>query len=64
MSWTASGVLTHLCVTSEHDNIELRVLPVEAGAFPGAGHAILNDSREALQNLMRDIKAGKADHLL
>ncbi|MEU6378451.1 helix-turn-helix transcriptional regulator [Streptomyces sp. NPDC046909] len=33
--------LLHLCEMSEHDNIELRVLPVEAGAFPGAGHAVL-----------------------
>ncbi|MCX4548547.1 MULTISPECIES: helix-turn-helix transcriptional regulator [unclassified Streptomyces] len=33
--------LDHLCLASERDNIELRVLPVEAGAFPGAGHAIL-----------------------
>lgn len=33
--------LRHLCAASERDNVELRVLPVEAGAFPGAGHAVL-----------------------
>lgn len=33
--------LEHLCVMSERDNITLRVLLVEAGAFPGAGHAML-----------------------
>lgn len=33
--------LLHLCEMSEHDNIDLRVLPVAAGAFPGAGHAVL-----------------------
>ena len=33
--------LQHLCETSERDHVELRVLPVEAGAFPGAGHAVL-----------------------
>ncbi|MGW7336541.1 helix-turn-helix domain-containing protein [Streptomyces sp. NPDC054808] len=33
--------LHHLCRASERDNVELRVLPVEAGAFPGAGHAVL-----------------------
>ncbi|MFI8386194.1 helix-turn-helix domain-containing protein [Streptomyces sp. NPDC085540] len=33
--------LEHLCTTSERSNITLRVLPVEAGAFPGAGHAML-----------------------
>ncbi|MFI9174555.1 helix-turn-helix domain-containing protein [Streptomyces lincolnensis] len=33
--------LLHLCEMSERDHIELRVLPVEAGAFPGAGHAVL-----------------------
>jgi hypothetical protein len=33
--------LLHLCEMSERDNIELRVLTVEAGAFPGAGHAVL-----------------------
>lgn len=33
--------LEHLCEASERDNITLRVLPVEAGAFPGAGHAML-----------------------
>ncbi|KUL20903.1 helix-turn-helix domain-containing protein [Streptomyces regalis] len=33
--------LQHLCQASERDKVELRVLPVEAGAFPGAGHAVL-----------------------
>lgn len=33
--------LVHLCEMSERDNVELRVLPVERGGFPGAGHAIL-----------------------
>ncbi|CAM5265699.1 transcriptional regulator [Streptomyces spiroverticillatus] len=33
--------LEHLCSASERDNVELRVLPIDAGAFPGAGHAIL-----------------------
>ncbi|MBT2459658.1 helix-turn-helix transcriptional regulator [Streptomyces sp. ISL-86] len=33
--------LNHLCEVSEWDNITVRVLPVEAGAFPGAGHAML-----------------------
>lgn len=33
--------LEHLCKMSERDNVDLRVLPVEAGAFPGAGHAVL-----------------------
>ncbi|WP_328768542.1 helix-turn-helix domain-containing protein [Streptomyces sp. NBC_00286] len=33
--------LLHVCEASERENVELRVLPVEAGAFPGAGHAVL-----------------------
>ncbi|MFD4261258.1 helix-turn-helix domain-containing protein [Streptomyces sp. NPDC058534] len=33
--------LDHLCEVSERDNVDLRVLPVEVGAFPGAGHAVL-----------------------
>ncbi|MCH0567302.1 MULTISPECIES: helix-turn-helix transcriptional regulator [unclassified Streptomyces] len=33
--------LLHLCDASERPNVEIRVLPVEAGAFPGAGHAVL-----------------------
>lgn len=33
--------LLHLCASSERDNIEVRVLTVDAGAFPGAGHAVL-----------------------
>ncbi|MEU9485781.1 helix-turn-helix transcriptional regulator [Streptomyces decoyicus] len=33
--------LQHLCAVSELVNVEVRVLPVEAGAFPGAGHAVL-----------------------
>ncbi|MBT2399441.1 helix-turn-helix transcriptional regulator [Streptomyces sp. ISL-100] len=41
--------LDHLCVMSDRDNIELRVLPVEAGEFPGAGHAILYAEGPVLQ---------------
>ncbi|MEU1451617.1 hypothetical protein [Streptomyces avermitilis] len=33
-------------------------------AVAGAEHSYLSDSREALRTLIRDIKAGKADHLL
>jgi hypothetical protein len=33
-------------------------------AIAGAEDAYLTDSREALRTLIRDIKAGKADHLL
>ncbi|WP_406146252.1 DUF5753 domain-containing protein [Streptomyces sp. NBC_01012] len=33
--------LGYLCEVSERDNIDLRVIPVEGGAFPGAGHALL-----------------------
>ncbi|MFJ4838621.1 DUF5753 domain-containing protein [Streptomyces sp. NPDC088746] len=33
--------LVHLCEASERRNIELRVIPVDRGAFPGAGHALL-----------------------
>ncbi|ANP49177.1 transcriptional regulator with XRE-family HTH domain [Streptomyces griseochromogenes] len=33
--------LQHLCEMSERENVDVRVLPVEAGAFPGAGHAVL-----------------------
>ncbi|MEU9468330.1 hypothetical protein AB0D78_17055 [Streptomyces avermitilis] len=33
-------------------------------AVAGAEDAYLSDSREALRTLIRDIKAGKADHLL
>ncbi|MEU9762735.1 DUF5753 domain-containing protein [Streptomyces sp. NPDC001834] len=33
--------LLHLCEMSERKHIELRVIPVERGAFPGAGHALL-----------------------
>lgn len=33
--------LHHMCVMSERDGVEVRVLPVEAGSFPGAGHALL-----------------------
>ncbi|MFJ2746270.1 helix-turn-helix domain-containing protein [Streptomyces sp. NPDC087440] len=33
--------LLRLCEATEQDNITLRVLPNEAGAFPGAGHALL-----------------------
>lgn len=33
--------LDHLCTASEREHIVVRVIPVEAGAFPGAGHALL-----------------------
>jgi hypothetical protein len=33
--------LHHLCFMSERENVTLRVLPYEAGSFPGAGHALL-----------------------
>ncbi|WP_165984765.1 helix-turn-helix transcriptional regulator [Streptomyces sp. YIM 98790] len=33
--------LRHLCSMSERENITLRVIPVQCGAFPGAGHAML-----------------------
>ncbi|MFD7286021.1 helix-turn-helix domain-containing protein [Streptomyces sp. NPDC059863] len=33
--------LDHLCAMSERENIEVRVLPVAVGEFPGAGHAVL-----------------------
>ncbi|QIB43822.1 hypothetical protein [Streptomyces aureoverticillatus] len=33
-------------------------------ALAGAEHTYLTDTREALATLIRDIKAGKADHLL
>ncbi|MGW2178889.1 hypothetical protein ACWCXX_12520 [Streptomyces sp. NPDC001732] len=33
-------------------------------AIDGAEDRYLTDSREALQQMIRDIKAGKADHLL
>ncbi|MFE1912622.1 helix-turn-helix domain-containing protein [Streptomyces anandii] len=38
---TTREQLQHLCEMSERDNVDVRVLPVEAGAFPGAGHAVL-----------------------
>ncbi|MFF9506385.1 helix-turn-helix domain-containing protein [Streptomyces sp. NPDC014724] len=33
--------LLHLCEMSEREHIEVRVVPVDRGAFPGAGHALL-----------------------
>ncbi|MBT2489182.1 helix-turn-helix transcriptional regulator [Streptomyces sp. ISL-96] len=33
--------LDHLCTASERDHVALKVIPVERGAFPGAGHALL-----------------------
>ncbi|MEU1181620.1 hypothetical protein ABZ464_29040 [Streptomyces sp. NPDC005820] len=33
-------------------------------AIAGAEDSYLTDSREALRTMIRDIKAGKADHLL
>jgi transcriptional regulator with XRE-family HTH domain len=33
--------LDHLCAMSERPHITVRVIPVDCGAFPGAGHALL-----------------------
>jgi hypothetical protein len=33
--------LDHFCATSERKHISLRMVPVECGALPGAGHALL-----------------------
>ncbi|MDQ1016594.1 helix-turn-helix domain-containing protein [Streptomyces afghaniensis] len=33
--------LEHLAERSEHDTIEVRVIPTSVGGFPGAGHALL-----------------------
>jgi transcriptional regulator with XRE-family HTH domain len=33
--------LEYVCAASERDNVTIRVLPVECGIFPGAGHALL-----------------------
>ncbi|KIZ19147.1 helix-turn-helix domain-containing protein [Streptomyces natalensis] len=33
--------LDHLCAQSERKHITVRVIPVDCGAFPGAGHALL-----------------------
>jgi transcriptional regulator with XRE-family HTH domain len=41
--------LVHLCEISERDDVVLRVLPVDAGGFPGAGHAILYAAGEVHQ---------------
>lgn len=38
---TTREQLLHLCDMSERENVDVRVLTVEAGAFPGAGHAVL-----------------------
>jgi hypothetical protein len=53
------------------DWMERIALPPEASrdfirdiAITGAEHTYLTDTREALRTLIRDIKAGKADHLL
>ncbi|GGK51035.1 helix-turn-helix domain-containing protein [Streptomyces flaveus] len=35
------GQLDHLCDVSERDNIDVRVIPFKAGAFPGAGQAVI-----------------------
>lgn len=37
----AKAQLRHLCEMSEQEHIDIRVIPVSRGAFPGAGHAIL-----------------------
>jgi transcriptional regulator with XRE-family HTH domain len=33
--------LDHLCAMTEREHITVQVIPVECGAFPGAGHALL-----------------------
>ncbi|MEU9121329.1 helix-turn-helix transcriptional regulator [Streptomyces sp. NPDC048506] len=33
--------LERLCAASDRDGVDIRILPVEAGVFPGAGHALL-----------------------
>lgn len=33
--------LSYLCAASEREHVTVRVIPVECGAFPGAGHALL-----------------------
>jgi transcriptional regulator with XRE-family HTH domain len=33
--------LDHLCAASERENVTVRVIPVDRGGFPGAGHALL-----------------------
>ncbi|MEV0737499.1 helix-turn-helix transcriptional regulator [Streptomyces sp. NPDC050549] len=38
---TTREQLLHLCEVSERKNVEVQVLTVEVGAFPGAGHAVL-----------------------
>ncbi|MEU7378981.1 MULTISPECIES: helix-turn-helix transcriptional regulator [unclassified Streptomyces] len=38
---TTREQLQHLCEMSERDNVDVRILPVEVGAVPGAGHAVL-----------------------
>lgn len=35
------GQLEHIATVSEAEHISVRVLPVDRGAFPGAGHALL-----------------------
>ncbi|MET8942015.1 helix-turn-helix transcriptional regulator [Streptomyces sp. NPDC004542] len=38
---TTREQLQHVCEMSDRVNVDVRVLPVGAGAFPGAGHAVL-----------------------
>ncbi|GAA1352781.1 helix-turn-helix domain-containing protein [Streptomyces beijiangensis] len=38
---TTREQLDHMCAMCERPGIRLRVLPVEGGSFPGAGHALL-----------------------
>jgi transcriptional regulator with XRE-family HTH domain len=38
---TTREQLLHLCEASERENVDVQVLTVEVGAFPGAGHAVL-----------------------
>lgn len=38
---TTREQLHYLCEMSERDNVDVRILPVEVGSFPGAGHAVM-----------------------
>ncbi|UXY29636.1 DUF5753 domain-containing protein [Streptomyces sp. HUAS TT20] len=38
---TTREQLAHLCEVSERENVDVRILTVGVGAFPGAGHAVL-----------------------
>ncbi|TGA89721.1 helix-turn-helix transcriptional regulator [Streptomyces sp. MZ04] len=52
--------LQHLCEISERDNVDVRILPAEVGAFPGAGHAVMyaNGSVPQLDTVQLDSAHG------